>query len=97
MDQIINEIDSKKSMVKMLREDLTKTEATLMKTQGRESELEDQLDVAKKEVKKLTLELNKSTGDFLSNTIRSDFNLCFYIFEYIMLQNFAILVNQFFV
>lgn len=63
MEQVHSEIDNKRSIVKNLREDLTKAEISLMKKQGRQSELEDQLELAKGEVNQLTLELNKSTGE----------------------------------
>ena len=64
MRQILGEMDAKKSMMRKLREDLDNAEMTLIQSKGRESRLEDQLDVAKREVKKIRHELNQTAGKY---------------------------------
>ena len=63
MRKVLCEIEAKNSLVKKLKEDLAKAEVTLMETQRRESEMEDHLETANREVKQLTLESSKYKGD----------------------------------
>ena len=64
MRQILGEMDAKKSMMRKLREDLDNAEMTLIQSKGRELRLEDQLDVAKREVKKIRHELKQTAGKY---------------------------------
>ena len=64
MRQILSEVDAKKSMIKKLKEDLDKAEMKIIESQGRESRLENQLDIAKREVRKMRNELVQVPGMF---------------------------------
>ena len=65
LEQALNEISSKNSMVNKLKEDLDGAEVTLMQAKGRESRLEDQLDLARREIKKIKQELHNTAGKII--------------------------------
>ena len=64
MRQVLSEVEAKKSMIKKLREDLGRAEISIIQSQGRESQLQDKLDIAKREVTKMRKELLQVSGNF---------------------------------
>ena len=62
MQQMLGELDARKSMIKKLRNDLEHAEMTLKQSRGRESLLEDELVAAEGEIKKIGDELNHVSG-----------------------------------
>ena len=70
LEQALNEISSKNSMVNKLKEDLDGAEVTLMQAKGRESRLEDQLDLARREIKKIKQELHNTAGKITKSSKR---------------------------
>lgn len=67
LQEALRETDAKRSMVRALKENLNKTELTLMQSRERESQLEDQLNNAQREMKKISQELNQVAGRSRSN------------------------------
>ena len=64
MKQVLTEVDSKKSIIKKLRDDLDQAEVAIAESQTRENRLEDQLDLAKREVRRMRNELLQISGKF---------------------------------
>ena len=64
MKQVLTEVDAKKSIIKKLRDDLDQAEVAIAESQKRENRLEDQLDLAKREVRRMRNELLQISGKF---------------------------------
>ena len=64
MKQVLTEVDSKELIIKKLRDDLDQAEVAIAESQKRENRLEDQLDLAKREVRRMRNELLQISGKF---------------------------------
>ena len=62
LQNALDEIDAKKAAIEKLKEDVKSAEENLMQSQENESQWKDQLEVAKKEVKKLSQKLCHISG-----------------------------------
>ena len=62
MDQARGEIDTKQRTIQSLREKLDSADAELIQSQAKERQLEDQLENAKRDLKKARNESNQGRG-----------------------------------